>query len=74
MEDDSSESYEGQVITPQQARQILSKKYWNYEKISAWVETLPQIQEKRRQEKTDNLSTAQSQGLRSSYSHYEEED
>jgi len=38
-------------ITQAQAKQLLSKRYWSWEKISSWIETLPQVQELRKQEK-----------------------
>jgi len=38
-------------ITQAQAKQLLAKKYWNWEKITAWVDSLPQVQEIKKQEK-----------------------
>lgn len=40
----------GQQLTTSQTKQVLAKKYWNYDKISAWVESLPQVQEYRKQQ------------------------
>jgi len=38
-------------ITQAQAKQLLAKRYWNWEKITAWVESLPQVQELKKQDK-----------------------
>jgi len=38
-------------ITQTQARQLLAKRYWNWDKITAWVESLPQIQELKKSDK-----------------------
>lgn len=49
MEDEEYESgYPMGQITQAQAKQLLSKRYWNYEKITQWVESLPQVQEIRK--------------------------
>lgn len=56
MEESNNYEYEhgypmGQ-ITQQQAKQLLAKRFWTYEKIGDWVESLPQMKELRRQENT----------------------
>jgi len=57
MENNNNDEYEyesgypmGQ-ITQAQAKQLLAKRYWNWEKITAWVESLPQVQELKKQDK-----------------------
>ncbi len=35
-------------INQEMVKAILARRYWNYEKICAWIETLPQIQELRK--------------------------
>lgn len=42
---DEYEAYPMGQITQAQARQLLARRYWNYEKIDQWVESLPQIQD-----------------------------
>jgi len=36
-------------ITREQAQQLLSKRFWNWQKIEEWIESLPQIQELKKQ-------------------------
>jgi len=71
---DECEDYEGQTLTPQQIRQMLAKKYWNFEKIEQWVESLPQVQEMRRLEKQGEHSTSNSRLHNPHPIHFEEEE
>jgi hypothetical protein len=41
-------------ITKEQAKQLLSKKYWNWDRIDQWVESLPQVQEYLKNKNNDN--------------------
>ena len=38
-------------IPPEVVKSILARRYWNYDKIGQWVESLPQVQELRREKK-----------------------
>ena len=31
-------------IPPEVVKSILARRYWNYEKVGQWIETLPQVQ------------------------------
>jgi len=50
-EDEYESGYPMGQITQAQAKKLLAKRYWSWEKISAWVDTLPQVQELKKQEK-----------------------
>jgi hypothetical protein len=43
MEFDPAEHDESVFITPEQARQMMNKKFWTIARIDAWVDSLPQV-------------------------------
>jgi hypothetical protein len=61
-------------IGPEMVKSILVRRYWNYDKICAWIETLPQIQDLRKEKEKGTKKDSIMSVLKDKPNHYSEED